>query len=252
METYRLNSKLVENNKEYIIQTSNNVSLGIVETEVFVDGKLADSNRVPHPEQLRPEEVMTLVQNTHSDKKYEIEELLQAAQKTLDSANPEMIMNLAFAFYYKKFYDESKFLLEHVIKINPEDHAAYNCLGMVELERGSYQEALTNAQRAVDLKPEYADYRNNLGEAFLSMEMYRKAVNEFERAIDINLYYSEAYFNYGLALLMNALQQLDTDLFKNFLTKCNDYFSKAEIINPEFKVTEFEKGLIALNAQNLK
>ena len=251
METYRLNSKLVENNKEYIIQTSNNVSLGIVETEVFVDGKLADTNRVPHPEQLCPEEVMSLVQNTHSDKKYEIEELLSAAKKTLDTANPEMIMNLAFAFYYKKFYEESKYLLQHVINLKPDSHAAYNCLGLVELELGRYQEALASAQKAVGLKPEYADYRNNLGEAFLSMEMYHKAVKEFERAIDINLYYSEAYYNYGLTLLMNAIRQLDTDLFKDFLSKCNDYFSKAEIINPEYKVSEFEKGLIALNAQNL-
>ena len=252
METYRLNSKLVENNKEYIIQTTNDISLGLVETEVYVDGILADSYKVPHPEHIKPEEVMSLVQNTHGNKKQEIETLLKAVPQILDTANPTSIMHLGLAFFHKRFYAEAKVLLKQVIAIDSKCHEAFNHLGQVELALGESESALSVSQIAVDIKPEYPDYRNNFGEALLASKMYKNAIMEFQRAIDINLYYSDAYFNYGLTLLMNALDQKDTDLFKNFMTKSHEYFTKASIINPEYNTAEFEKGLIAIKKQNIQ
>ncbi len=251
METYRLNSKLVENNKEYIIQTTNDVSLGLVATEVFVDGILTDTIQFPHPERIKPEEIMILVQNTHGEKKHELETLLCTIKSTLDSAKPETISHLALAFYYKHLYSESKNLLKQTLALDPNYHEAYNYLGLVELALGNIDTALEASQKAIELRPDYADYRNNLGEVFLTCGKYKNAIMEFERAIDINLYYSDAYFNYGLTLLMNAIAKQDTNLFKDFMSKAYDYFTKAAIINSDYQTSDFEKGLAVLKEQKI-
>ncbi len=251
METYRLNSKLVENNKEYIIQTSNDVSLGLVSTEVFVDGVLADSIHFPHPERIKPEEIMTLVQDTHGEKKLEIETLLNTIKSTLDSAKPETIYHLGLAFYYKHFYGEAKSLLQQTVAINSDFHGAYNHLSMVELALGNIDAALHASNKAIEMKPDYADYRNNLGEVYLSSGKYKNAIMEFKRAININLYYSDAYFNYGLTLLMNAIAKQDTSLFTDFMSKAHDYFTKSAIINQDYLTSDFEKGLAVLKEQKI-
>ena len=158
---------------------------------------------------------------------------------------------MALAFYFKRFSDEARSLLKHVLALDAGYHEAYNFLGQVELSLGHVEAGVAAARTAVELKPEYADYRNNLGEAFLAAKNYRNAVMEFERAIDINLYYSDAYFNYGLTLLKNALEKQDTDLFANFVSKSYDYFSKSAIINPEYKSLNYENGLSLLKEQNI-
>jgi len=252
MEAYRLNSKLVENNKEYYIKTTNDVSLGTVSSEVFINGALADTIMFPHPEQIQPEEVLSLVKNTHDRKKKEVETLLEAFQKTLDSSNAEQMLHLGLAFYYKRFFNEAKELFRGAIEINSDYHEAYNHLGQTELSLGNVHDAVEAAQTAVEFRPEYADYRNNLGEAFLAAKMYKQAALEFDRAININLYYSDAYFNYGLVLLLNALEKENMELFANFLSKSQDYFYKAQLIYPDYKTALFEKGLEALKEHDLK
>jgi len=61
METIRLNSKLREKDREYLIQTSNDVSLGSVSTTVYVDGMRTDTHCCPHPEELTQEQLLEMV-----------------------------------------------------------------------------------------------------------------------------------------------------------------------------------------------
>ncbi len=252
METYRLNSKLVDEEKEYLIKTTNDVSLGTVESEVYINGALADTIVFPHPEHIKPEEVLSMVKSTHGEKKKEIETLLNAYRHMKAEGSPEMMFHLGLAFFYKRFYAEAKDLFEQAIQANPEYHEAYSHLAQVELVYGNVEAALKMSQSAVGFRAEYADYRNILGEAFMAAKMYKKATLEFERAIGINLYYSDAYFNYGLTLILNALERNDTELFTNFLTKSQDYFTKATLINPDYKSAIYETGIEALKAQDLK
>lgn len=252
METYRLSSKLVENNKEYIIQTINDVSQGTVSSEVFVDGMLTDSVKLPHPEQIKPEEVLSLVKSTHDDKKKEMEVLLKAYRQALDSANPEMMFHLGQAFLHKRFFAEACELFRNAVALNPDYHEAYNLLGQAHLTMGDIDNALQAALKAVTMRPEYADYRNSLGEVFLASKDFKKAVTEFDRAMAINLYYGDAYFNSGLALILNAIHNASTELFANFVSKSTDYFNKASLIYPAYRTSAFEKGLEALKAHDLK
>jgi hypothetical protein len=77
METYRLSSKLKEKDREYLIQTANDSNVGTVATVIYVDGVLTETVNCPHPADVQPQEVLSLVKMTHNEKKQEIETLLQ-------------------------------------------------------------------------------------------------------------------------------------------------------------------------------
>lgn len=252
METYRLNSKLNDNDKEYLITTSNDISMGTISSEIYIDGFLADYIKFPHPERIKAEEVLSLVKTTHGEKKKEIETLLSVYHEVINSGIAEKMYALGLAFFYKRFYLESRQLFYNATSIKENYYEACYYLSKTELALGNIQKAVEFAQIAVNQRPSYADYRNNLGEAFMAGKMYKKASLEFERAININLYYSDAYFNYGLVLLLNALNNSNRELFSNFLSKSFDYFTKASLIYPGYKIASFERGLKALKNKDLK
>lgn len=252
METYRLNSRLVENEREYLIQTSNDISLGSVSSDVFVNGVLADSVKMPHPEQIRPEEVLTFVESAHDETKKEIESLLKAFRDVMQSADAEMMFHLALAFFYKRFYSEARDLLSAAVAANPDYHEAYNFLGQAELALGRHDEAVAAAETAVGKRPEYADYRNNLGEALLVARSLQRAQQEFEKAIGVNLYYSDAYFNYGLAMILMALDKDRSELRPNLETKAKEYFNKASLTYPDYKTAIYSRGMESLERGDFK
>ena len=252
METYRLNSRLVENNKEYLIQTTNDVGLGSVCSEVFVNGTLADSVKLPHPEHIKAEDVLTLVKTTHGEKKKEIESLLKTFRQAMDSGNAEMLYHLGLAFFYKRFYTEARELLTAAVNLNPQYDEALNVLGQTELALGNTDSAVAAAKNAVAAKPNYADYRNNLGEALLAAKHLTEAQKQFEEAIGVNLYYSDAYFNFGLALVREAQEASKSGVRPNLVSKAIDYFNKASLTYVDYKTAAFEKGVAALNSGDLK
>ena len=73
MESYRLNSRVVEGEKEYMIQTLNDTELGVVKTSVFVNGEFLDDDIMPHLETVSEDEMLNMVKNAHGEKKSELE-----------------------------------------------------------------------------------------------------------------------------------------------------------------------------------
>ncbi|MDH3891979.1 MAG: tetratricopeptide repeat protein [candidate division Zixibacteria bacterium] len=252
METYRLKSKLVENNKEFIIQTSNDSDPGLVSTVVYVDGDPTGTVQSLHPSDVSSEEVLALVKTKHEEMKKEVETLLEAYRVVRSDGDSLKLHHLGMAFYYKQFYNEARELFEHAVRLDPQMHQTYNQLGLTYQALGQLPEATQAASTAVEAQPGFADYRNNLGAAFLAVCSYKRAVIELEEAIRINLYYSEAYFNLGLALIRNALGGDDTSLFENVLTKSTDYFKRAALIQPDHETDAFRRGLEAIAESDLQ
>lgn len=247
-----MNSRLVENNNEYLIKTTNDVEVGGVCSEVFVNGTLADSTKLPHPEHLGADELLAFVKATHGEKKKEVEELLQAYRQAIDSGQAELLYHLGLTFFYKRFYAEARELLSLAVRLNPGFHEAYNILSQAELALGNSDHAVVAARAAVELRPEYADYRNNLGEALMGDKAMAEAQEQFQKAIDINLYYSDAYFNYGLAALLQAMGEGQSQVLPNLVSRASDFFNKASLTCQDYKTAVFEKGLTALKQQDLR
>ncbi len=251
METYRVSSKVRDNNREYLIQTSNDSHLGAVATSVFVNGEPKETVNCPHPSEISPQEILSLVKVAHGEKKKEIETLLQAYRKALDSGSQEMLYHLGTAFYYKGFLDEALELFSTAVRLNSDFHEALNHLGLSELWAGRVDSAIKSLERAVALRPGFADYRNNLGEALLANNATKRAILEFEQAIGINMYYADAYLNIGLARISQELSFPDQARIQETMARIADSFRKASLIYTGYATPQFEEGLTALTQADL-
>lgn len=251
METYRLSSKLRENENEYLIQTANDANVGAVATSVFVNGVLAERVACPHPDDVDPQALLQLVKSTHGEKKKEIESLLEAFRTVVQSGQPETMYHLGTAFYYKGFYAEARELFGKATQLDNEHHQAFNHLGLTEMALAQTGAAIEAAARAVAMRPRYADYRNNYGEALLADQRYDAAIVEFETAIKINMYYSDAYLNLGLARMLEAHLDPDTALWPERRGYIRDLMNKAALIYEKYKGARFEAGLESLQKADL-
>ncbi len=246
METYRLKSTLLENDKEYVIQTTNDTNVGTVQSVILVDGLATETVACPHPQEIKAEEVMSLVKLAHEEQKHEIETLLDAYRKAFSEKDPDMTYHLGTAFFYKRLYREACELFQAVVDLNPEHHQACNYLGMAQLVLNMIQEAIDSCRKAVKMRPAYADYRSSLGEAYLASGAGREAAKEFEEAIRINLYYGDAYFNLGLAYVQQILALENKQAAADLPAKAANCLKKAALIYAEYDQGLLEQGLSAL------
>jgi tetratricopeptide (TPR) repeat protein len=251
METYRLSSKLLENNNEYLIQTANESDRAAVATTIYVNGVVAERVSFPHPDEISPQDVLALVKSSHGDKKRELEYLLTAFRTVLEQGQPEQLYQLGTAFYYKSFYGESRELFRHAVLADEEHHQAWNYLALSYLALGDLAAAIESARRAVKLRPRYADYRNNLGEAYLASKDCEPAISEFSEAVEINMYYSDAYYNLALAYMLKAHQNPDAEKLGARLAKIMDYLNKAAVIYDGYRGDRFDNGVAALQQGDL-
>ncbi len=249
METYRLSSKLREQDREYLIQTTNDISEGSVMTSVYVDGRQTDTVRCPHPTEINPEEVLSLVKAAHGEKKKEIEVLLRAFKQIMEGANSEALYQLGTAFFYKKLYPEAIELFDAVVCVDRNAHQAHNHIGLTYIAMGRTDDAIAACTKAVEGRPGYADFRNNLGEAFLADGQADEAIKEFEQAVSINMYYADAYFNLGLAHTLKAANGgavADKEAIVNRIVEC---LNRASMIEPALQERSgFENGIQTLKS----
>lgn len=251
METFRINSKLKENEKEILIQTANNPSEGTISSSIYVDGVLTELFMLPHPIEENPDRVMSLVKETHGSRKDELEALLAAYRNAMSSSDAKLISKLGQALYYKRLFAESKELLRSAVTLDPEFHAARQALAKVELELGNIKGALEHASQAAKQCPRYADYRNTLGEVLMMNGEFVQAVAEFQDAVKINLYYAEAYFNLGLAILKSVKASPNEQSAPNLLGRARDSLKKAAMVDADYSVSPFDQGVKALEGAQL-
>ncbi|MEW6015354.1 MAG: tetratricopeptide repeat protein [Candidatus Zixiibacteriota bacterium] len=252
MDSYRLDSRIVDNEKEYLIQTVNDVRQGVIKTSFFVNGELMDASVMPHSEEMSENEILNLVKTTHGDKKSELEYLLKSYRNILEEGRPEMMFHLGSALFYRRMYPEARQLFQSAVKIRHDYHEAYYFLSQTELMANHIDAAVKAGLKAVEIRPQFADYRNILGEAFMAAGSCRRAVIEFEDAIKLNIYYADAYFNLALAYTLNAVTKEDFNLYTDLTTKTMDLLNKAVLINPDYKTSTFDEAVAALTNGELK
>nr|MBN2278037.1 tetratricopeptide repeat protein [candidate division Zixibacteria bacterium] len=252
MESYRLNSRIVDDKKEYLIQTMNDTSDGVIKTTLFVNGEILDAMVFPHADEIGEEEILNLVKCEHGEKKSELEYLLKSYKEVLRNGRPEMMYHLGTALYYKRMYSEARHLFQTALELKHDYHECFFFLSRTELALGHAEEAVKAGSRAVELRQNYADYRNALGEALLESSSCKRAVIEFEEAIRKNVYYADAYFNLAMTYIQNAVKKEDYHLVSDLKTKCMDMLKKAVLIYPAYESSDFDRATAALKAGDLK
>jgi tetratricopeptide (TPR) repeat protein len=252
MESYNIKSRIVDNEKEYLIQTSNDAERGIVKTSIYVDGELLDTCFLPHSEDISNEEMAGLVETAHGDRKSELEYLLKYYHEVLQQGQPKVLYYLGTALFYKRMYREARQLFESALRLKTDFHEADYFLSQTELALNNIEAAVKAGKKALALRPEFADYRNNLGEVYLGAGMCEQAEAEFKNAIEKNVYYADAYYNLALAYMSGVLKRDQAQSRPELKSKCLDLFRKAVLISPDYQTATYEEAILALNQEDLK
>jgi tetratricopeptide (TPR) repeat protein len=252
MESYQLKSKVIEDGKEFLIQTVKDTANGIIKTNLFKNGELLDASYMPLTDDVGDKEILDMVKNAHREKKEELERLLKNYNEAMQTGKPRLMFHLGTALYYKKMYSEAYRLLETTVKLKENFHEALFYLCQVSLELGNVDDAVGYGEKAVALREDFADYHNYLGEAFLAGKSCKRAMIEFEQAVDRNIYYADAYFNMGLTHILNAIVKEDYEMSSDLRLRCQDLFKKAALIQPDYTRDPYYEGIEAINGADFR
>jgi len=252
MESYRLNSRIVEGEKEFMIQTLNDTEQGVVKTSIFIDGEFVDADILPHSGEISEDQILNMVKSAHGEKKSELEYLLKCFNDIIEKGSLESMQQLGIALYYKKLYLEAERLFRSVVKMKQSFDEGWFYLCRTALALKNYDEAVEAGNKAVELKPSYADYRNCLGEAFQGNGSCRRAIMEFEESIKQNVYYADAYFNLAITYILNEINREDFSLSGDYATQTIDMLNKAVLIYPYYKSQNFDNAIASVKDGNPK
>lgn len=97
-------------------------------------------------------------------------------------------------------YRDIETFYRRTLAANPDSWMSRNNLGLLLLEGGRADEALTHLHEAARLKPQHAEVANNLGTALRANGRGAEALAQFRRATELKDGYAEAEFNLALAL----------------------------------------------------
>ncbi|MCK5127198.1 MAG: tetratricopeptide repeat protein [candidate division Zixibacteria bacterium] len=242
MEGLHLKSKVSIDDREFLIQTINDMGEHIIMSSLFVDGQILEISKYPHPTSVSDKEIDDLVKTTHDSKKVELEKLLESHKEVLASGDTDLMFSVGTGLFYKHLFTEAQELFASVLASAPDHHQAGNYLGLTHFSLCHFEKAAKILGRVVELRPTFADYHNNYGEALLESGFCRRAVEEFQEALKLNIYYSDAYFNLGIAYMVNAQTREDYKMYSEQSGKAIETLERAILISPEFKTSRYDEA----------
>jgi len=242
MESFRLNSKVASDDREYLIQTVNDSSNNKIRSTIFSNGQLLESFEEDVLPDIPQDEVLELVKSTHNERREEVEQLFDRFEEALQSDDYDLVNCLGVALMYKRMFAESEALFQHAATLNEEEDQAFCNLGQVLFLKEDYKSAIDAFERCVKLQPKYADYHNYLGEVYLEQRACKSAMLEFNHAVKLNVYYGDSYYNKALTYILNSVTREDFKLFSEAGEKIPEMLERALVICPEYQNSDFEIG----------
>jgi tetratricopeptide (TPR) repeat protein len=131
-----------------------------------------------------------------------LENLLKAAPKHFDSLHL-----LGIIAVQQNDFQIAADLLARAIELNPINAAYHSNLGLALQNRMQFEAAIGSYSQAIAIKPDYAEAHYNRGVAFQSLGRLDSAVADYETAISLRPNYAEAYCNRGVVLQKLGMPQ---------------------------------------------
>ncbi len=146
-----------------------------------------------------------------------LDQILQA--QSLDPVSPIIARDLTMIRYYRREFDAALEQCDHTIELNPHFSAAYWTLGLVQEQRGDFEESAAAFHRAVELSPQSPKMHGAMGRTFALSGQARKATGILRKleGLSKTRYVSPVEF----ALIHFALGQVDQG-FKWLSKACQD------------------------------
>ena len=106
----------------------------------------------------------------------------------------------AKAMTFDSEFDAAAALLRRSLAANPNLPEPHNALGVVNLERGRHESAISQFEASLELAPDWAYARHNLALAHVERGDYAQAEQEYRTAIERTPYHPYLFYNLGVLL----------------------------------------------------
>lgn len=165
--------------------------------------------------------------------------------QSLDPVSPIIARDLTMIRYYRREFDLALEQCDHTIELNPHFSAAYWTLGLVQEQRGDFEESAAAFHRAVELSPQSPKMHGAMGRTFALSGQSRKASGILKKleGLSRSRYVSPVEF----ALIHFALGQVDQG-FKWLSKACQDRCFDLTAINvdPRFDSIKGDRRLVPI------
>jgi tetratricopeptide (TPR) repeat protein len=108
------------------------------------------------------------------------------------------------AWQQTAYWQNSETLWTYTLACTTDNDIAQDNLGIVLMQKGRMDSAITCFQQALRIRPDFPEARNNLGYALLQMGKVDAAITCFQKALQIRPDFAEAHDNLGYALLQTG------------------------------------------------
>jgi tetratricopeptide (TPR) repeat protein len=98
-------------------------------------------------------------------------------------------------------WQNSETLFRHALQVTPNNHVAYNDLGLHLFQKGKADEAIAMYQQALRLAPNYADAHGNMGVALATRGDLTNALPHLTESVRLEPRNAEAHYNLGMLLV---------------------------------------------------
>ncbi len=133
-----------------------------------------------------------------------------SSQKKIEQArrkNPRYQYNVGLVHLNRGNVDEAITYLKRSLALDPDYYLALNALGLANFMKGNLREATKFLQRSLAINPTFSEARNNLGMVYQEMGLLDKAQQEFRIAASDKNYASRELPYYNLARLYMAQEK---------------------------------------------
>ena len=108
------------------------------------------------------------------------------------------------AWLQTSYWRDSETLFTHALAVTSNNDVALNNLGIIFLDKGQLDEAISNLQAAVDLRPENAPAHDNLAKALLKKGQVAEAMVQYRKFLELEPANVEARNTLGTALIQQG------------------------------------------------
>jgi tetratricopeptide (TPR) repeat protein len=144
-------------------------------------------------------------------------------------------LQLALEHHRAGRLDTAKELYGTVLAEEPANVAALRLLGVLQSQRGAFDQAILMLQEAVRFSPDVPEFYNDLGNALRGKGAYQEAVSAYHIALDLHPAYADASFNLGVAL--ESLGQIE---------KAEEAYTLALLHNPACVEARFNRAAMMM------
>ena len=94
---------------------------------------------------------------------------------------------------------KAEIVYNRILKVQPNQPIALNCLGLIAYQRGQYEVAVELIAKALTFKADYPEALNNLGNSLVTLGSIEDGLDKYRKAVSLNSAYAEAHRNLSKA-----------------------------------------------------